>query len=67
MKTNTTSTGAESATYQTASPHTTPKATAVNSGSVNPVPRTVTTKVQSGTLTIRVTTRPAMLKQGTDR
>lgn len=65
MKTITTTTVAESATFQAAIPHISSKSIATNSCGNNFAPRTVTTKQQSESITVRVTTRPFKLNEST--
>lgn len=65
MKTKTTNTVTEPATYQTASPHQSSKPTAVSSGGGSIISRVVTTKQQSESITVRVTTRTFKLDEST--
>ncbi len=65
MKTKTTNTINEPATYQTASPHRSSKPTEVSSDGSNFISRVVTTKQQSESITVRVTTRPFDLDEST--
>lgn len=64
MKTKTTNVVTEPATYHTASPHQS-KPTAVTSGGSTVISRVVTTKQQSASITVRVTTRPFNLDETT--
>lgn len=65
MKTNTTNPVTEPATYQTASPDQSSKPTVVTSSGSSVISRVVTTKQQSKSITVRVTTRPFNLDEST--
>jgi len=65
MKTKTTNPVTKPATYQVASPHQSSKPTPVNSRGGSVISRVVTTKQQSESITVRVTTRPFSLNEST--
>lgn len=65
MKTQVISTVGEPAIYQTASPDRFSKTSDVSSCSNNFFPRVVTTKQQTESITVRVTTRPIKLNEST--
>lgn len=65
MKTQVTSTVGEPAIYQPALPGKSSRTSDVSSRSSNFFPRVVTTKQQTESITIRVTTRPIKLNEST--